>query len=408
MPVTDDLELRPVGEHELLAWARAVTHHFHEDRSDEELERFRSVIELDRTLAVFDRERIVGNLGVHSFTCTVPHADPLACAGVTAVGVAATHRRRGLLTRMMTRCLSDAAGRGEPMAALYASESPIYGRYGFGAAAVSWSYRLDRPWFELARPAADLDLIETVEPDAAITQWPAILEAVRAARPGMMSRSPAMWRSWLGDDAERDRNGATRRRLVHVPERGYAAFRLKDEWSNGVPDGTLRLEELVAADAEAEAALWQFLFGVDLMMHLHAPLRPADDALPHAIVDRGRLRIAEPEPLYLRLLDVPAALTARGYAVADSLVLDVHDPLRPDNSGRWRLVAGPDGAACDPTGDLADLELDVADLASVYLGGVPATALVAARRVGQPTPGAAARADRLLTTDAAPWNPFIF
>lgn len=407
MPGSDQLEMRSVTSDEFLVWARAVMVHFHEDDSDEELERHREVTELDRTLAVFDGDRIVANLGVDSFSCTVPFADPLPCAGVTAVGVASTHRRRGLLNRMMTRCLEDAVDRGEPLASLYASEAAIYGRFGFGVAAVQYSYRLAQSWFTLAAPA-DVGLVEAVDADAAAAAWPAIFDAVRCGRPGMMSSSPERWRLWLGNDPDSWRDGASARRLVQVPGRGYAAYRLKPDWGDAGPDGTIKVEALLAVDAEAEAALWQFLFGIDLMARLEAKLRPADDALPLMLVHRDRLRVREGEPLYLRVLDVPAALTGRGYAGADTLVLEVRDRQFIANDGRWRLAAGRDGAKCDRTDEPADLELDIADLASAYVGGVRTTQLVAARRVREPTAGAAARADRLFAADAAPWTPFIF
>lgn len=392
---------------EELEFTRAVVHNFHEDDDDDVLQAFVPIVEHDRTLVVRDAGQIVANYAVWTTRMTVPGAAPIPCAAVTAVGVGQTHRRRGLLRRMMARGLDDAVERGEPVAALYASESTIYGRFGFGPSAPCVGYRIDRA-FARFRDPVDGHVVRATTVDAAMAEWPAILDAaVRDRRGGYVARDDARWRLWLHNDPVSWRDGASGRRLVEVPGRGYAAYRVKDRFVDELPDGEVRLQELVAVDAEAEQALWQHVLDIDLTATVHAPHRPPDDALPWQLTDPLRTRRTDGPAMYTRLLDVPAALTARSYDTTDTLVLRVDDRDR-DQSGTYRLEVARDGASCARTDAAPDLELSVETLAAVWLGGVRAGALRAARRIHEETPGAVARMDRVFAVDRVPWTPFEF
>ncbi|MFA9444808.1 GNAT family N-acetyltransferase [Egicoccus sp. AB-alg6-2] len=404
------LELQQIALDDALPFARSVSRNFYEDESDEELDHWVRLIqepELDfRGWVVRDGEQLVANYGIYSMDVSTPGGGRMPMAGVTAVGVAQTHRRRGLLNRMMVAGLDDAAERGEPVAMLYASESIIYGRYGFGVVAPTVGYHIDRS--VTFRDPVDTSIVVPAAPEQALAEWPSILESVRDRRPGCATRSPEWWRRTLVKDPESWRDGASARRLVHVPGRGYASFRVKDgAWKDNLPDGTVRLGELVAADAEAEAALWQFVCDIDLTSAVAASLRPPDCPLPELVTDRLRLRTKAWYPLYARLLDVQKAFEGRTYAATAAIVLDVGDPTR-DQSGTWLLDASPDGVSMTRTDRDADLSLPIDALASVWLGGVRAVQLAGARRLVERRAGAAAELDRLVATDLAPWNPFEF
>jgi len=392
-----------------LPFARAVSRNFYEDESDDDLQVWLEILRDPaggfRGWAVRDRDEIVANYGIYTMDVSVPGGARVPMAGVTAVGVSQTHRRRGLLGRMMRAGLDDAAERDEPVAMLYASESAIYGRYGFGVVAPTFNYRVDRGI--AFRDPVDTRVVEAATPEQAVAEWPKILEQVRDRRPGSATRSPGWWRARLLRDPDSWRDGASARRLVHVPGRGYAYFRIKDEWKDNLPAGEVRIAELVAADPEAEAALWQYLCDLDLTAQVTAGLRPADDALPELVHDRLRLRPTAASPLYVRLLDVQAAFEARAYMATGQVTLALTDGLR-DQSGTWTLDVSPEGSTMQRTDRDPDLELPIDALGSVWLGGVRAVQFAAARRLHEHRAGAAAHLDRLVAADLAPWNPFEF
>lgn len=401
--------LRPITEAEFPAFCRAVAAQLGEPMRAEWLPALRSVAELDRSVAGFDGERMVATALAESYRMPVP-GGAVGCAGITAVGVRTTHRRQGLLTAMLRRLLDDARSRGEAVAALYASEAAIYGRYGFGPAAPSLdlTWRTDVGGF--LDPVDEVRGIELVEADEALARLPAVYERAQAGQPGLLSRSAPRWRLALTDE-QPGVTGFMPRYHAVLEDRGYAVYRIEQGSSAGVPEGTVRLAELLATDARAYAALWQLVASVDLTTRVQAPLRPVDEPLPHLLTDPGRLAQAAGEPLHVRLVDIAAALTARTYTTAGHLVLEVSDPFMPANSGRWALdVATAPGAevSCTATGKTPDISLDAAALAALYLGGQRWHAFARARRLTAHTPGAVARAQALFAADPLPWNARVF
>lgn len=403
----EDLDLRPVTDDELQRWLDAVELAFGEEPSEAQRRRVPRLIALERTLGAFDGERIVGTGGAFTFTMSLPFAEPAPCAGVTVIGVAHDWRRRGLLARMMRRLLEDARDRDEPFAALYASESPIYGRYGFGMSGRLAHYTIEHPWTALLDPA-NVGAVRLVDATDAIARFPTVLDRVRGQRGGHMSRTPVWWDAWLGTDDRHERAGFSPRFHALLDDRGYVVYRIKQDWGDHGAEGRLKVEEMMAADPEAHAALWAFVFGADLVKTFEAPGRPPDDPLPLALAYRGRLRERVTEGVWLRLVDVGAALGARGYLADDRLRFEVHDPFTGWNTGRWELEVVDGDPYCGRGEGDPDLRLDVRDLASLALGGVSASELAWARRVEEVTPGAAQRADRLFAVPLAPWNAFVF
>ena len=402
-------DLRPVRvpEDRLTDYGRAVNRHFYDSEADDDVrpwvEAFRSGY---RAWWICDRERVVANLGVIETDVSLPGGARLPLAGITAVGVAQTMRRRGLLRALMQAALDEARTRGEPLAALFASESAIYGRFGFGPAVPHVAYRTDRSRLRFRDPV-DVRLVEETTAEAAATTWPAIHERLRGQRGGSVGVTDGLWRMTVLEDPPGWRDGATARRLVEVPGRGYARYRVKEGGDWVASDGTVVLGELVATDPEAEAALWQHVCDIDLTTRTTTWLRPPDDALPHLVTDPFALRAFEGPPMYVRVLDVPRLLTTRAYATRGSATVEVIDPAGYAG-GRWHLDVGTDGASCDPATRSPDLVLPVDALATVAFGGVRATTLLAARRLEERRPGAAAALDRLLAVDLAPWTTTEF
>lgn len=396
-----------VAAGEELAFGRAVMRHFHEDATEEQLARLAPLLAADdyRAWVVREGGEIVGNLGAYAMSVSVPGGGTLPAAGVTAVGVAQTHRRRGLLRTLMTAGLDEAAEREEPVALLFASESAIYPRFGFGVTAPAVGHRIDRG-VAFRDPVAP-GMVEPAGVAEVRAAWPGILEGLRAQRGGCVSRSPRLWELGFVDDPPDERDGASGRRLAHVPARGYVAYRVAPGHAAPVPSGEVRVQELVATDPEAEAALWQHVCDVDLTETVLAWHRPPDDPLLQLLVDPMRARTRLDPPLYARLLDVVRAFEARAYAVDERLTLRIEDVTR-DQSGTYRLRLADGVGEVRRVGDGADLSMPIESAAAVWLGGVRATQLRDARRLVEHVDGAAARLDRAMWVDRQPWAPFDF
>ncbi|MFJ9340747.1 GNAT family N-acetyltransferase [Streptomyces sp. NPDC101733] len=375
----------------------------------EERELYRSLTEPERSLGVWDGGACVGTAGAFSFRLSVPGGALVPAAGVTMVGVAPTHRRRGVLTSMMRRQLDDVRAGGEPIAVLTASEPQIYGRFGYGTATYSLAVDVDTARVRLnVPPGTDAVRLRLVDPREALADCERVYAALVAIRPGMPARQPGWERQALLDPEAR-RAGASPLKCVVAETAdgevvGYARYRVSPAWEQSGSDGTVRVEDVDAPDPAVYAALWRYLCEIDLTWHVRASGRPADDPLLHLVSDVRRIGARQRDALHLRLVDLPAALRARTYGSAVDVTLKVEDAFCPWNAGRWRLTVGADGAArCVRTEDPAELELSVRELASAYLGGIGLTSLAAAGRVRELRPGALREASRAFAGDVAPW-----
>jgi predicted acetyltransferase len=361
---------------------------------DPDVERIEgSVVEPERTLLAEDGGAVVAHAAAYTRDLTVPGA-VLPAAHVTLVGVAPTHRRRRLLSRMMERQLREVADAGrEPVAVLWASEGAIYPRFGYGQAAQKLEFAIENR--EVRLTAAPVGALRAVDPAASWKTFAEVYERQRPDRPGWSSRDERWWRFVLADPQSR-RAGATGWRAVVLdgPDgpSGYALWRTRGGWAPTGPQGEVLVREVVAADAGGYATLWRLLLDVDLTRTVRHDFAAVDDPLLHLVDHPRRLGARLTESLWVRLVDLPAALATRRYAAPVDVVLDVTDPLLPGNTGRWRLTGGPDGAACTRTADEPDLACTVLELGAAYLGGVSLDALARAGRVVQRTPGALARA----------------
>lgn len=380
--------------------------------ADAERELWNSLTEYDRSLGMWDGDACVGTAGAFSFRLTVPGGASVPAAGVTMVSVAATHRRRGVLTSMMRRQLDDVRSWGEPLAVLTASEPAIYGRFGYGAATFQVDAEIDTRRAGLTLPAGTDDIrLRYAEPADVLDACEALYARLVPGRPGMLARRPD-WERVAMLDTERERAGASPLQCV-VAERagetvGYARFRVKPGWSSAGPEGTVIVSDLAALDPAADAALWRFLFDIDLTSSLVARGRPVDEGWRHMVSDIRRCRPELRDALYVRLVDVGAALQARTYRAPVDVVFEVEDAFCPWNTGRWRLSGDAKGASCERTEDPADLALSVRELGAAYLGGVSLTSLAAAGRVDELRRGALPEASLAFGSDPAPWLPHGF
>jgi predicted acetyltransferase len=412
--------IRAIVADEFAALAEVPAHAFGSARPSEAIERDRLVIEYDRTIAAFDGEQMIGSASAYTFRLTVPGATA-AAAGITYVAVQPTHRRRGVLSGLMDWLLADAAARDEPLAILFASEAGIYGRFGFGMASQDQRFQFGRGEGTLMAgpeaPGREAPRLRTAPPEQARPELASVFDAVCAHQAGMLARDARWWDYMLADPASLRPSGTSPLRCViaeddHGP-RGYALFRTEHSWgADHLPAGSLRIRELITADPAATAALWSDLLSRDLVSEIVAPMRPIDDPLLEMLADPRRARPAPSDGLWVRLVDLPGALLARRYAAAADLVLEVADPARPGNSGRWRLrTPGPAASGqprCEPADDPADLRLPVQALGAAYLGRPCLGQLAAAGHIAELTPGSLATLSTAMRWEPAPFSPMMF
>jgi predicted acetyltransferase len=300
---------------------------------------------------------------------------------------------------MMRRQLEDVHARGEPVAALWASEGTIYGRFGYGVATVEASLVARRPAARLAAvPEAGDPPIAGPAGEHVEAMRP-VHDRVRSQRPGMLDRPGPWWPERLYDPASR-RDGAQPLRAV-LADDGYALYAVKPRWGEEGPEGEVVIRELVAETSESRARLWNFLLDQDLTATARWGAAPPDDPLALMLVNPRAVQRTVGDGLWVRLVDVAAALAARTYTADIDVVLEVHDAFCPWNDGLYQVTN--DG--CVRTDAEPDVALDVGALASAYLGGTTLTQLAAAGRVRELRPGALLAASRAFRGDVAPWCP---
>jgi predicted acetyltransferase len=406
-----DIEIRSIGLDRFEEAMRMLAASFGEDMSRQELEDERPIFEASRNLAAFDGDTIVGHASAYPTELTVP-GGALPAAGITSVGVLPTHRRRGIATTLMRTQLDELHEAGTPLAHLWASETLIYQRFGYGIGSLTMALEIRREDTAYLLPVRPRGRTRLVDRDEGLKVIPTMYDAVLPSRPGMPERDENWTRARFRDE-ERSREGASSLFFVVYETdggvEGHVVYRVKEAWDLRTgPGHTLRIEELMTTTVDAYGALWRYCFDVDLVRSVEGWKRPVDEPLLYMLANPRGLGVRVRDGTWLRLVEAPAALEGRTYGMADRLVLDLHDGFCPWNEGRWELEAGPQGAACRSTSSEPDLVLGAGELASMYLGAVSASALARAGRIEERTAGALRTADAMFASGLAPWCPYIF
>ncbi len=385
----------------------AIGQYLATEPTDERLARHAQVLPIERMHAARDGRQTVGGAGAFPFQMTVPGA-VVAAAGTTVVGVYPTHRRRGVLSALMKAQLEDFHARGEVLAALFASEESIYGRFGYGVAARAGEIALPRDWSHYALPFEPRGRVRIVDSTEAARVLPRVYAAVQPKVPGMFRRTGDWWEArLLADPPERRGAGGPKRFAVLEHggrDLGYAIYRHHMRWEAGVAAGRLEIIEAIALDGRPSAELWRYLLDIDWVGDFTSTLMPLDHPLFFLLAQPRRMKFRLADGLWARLVDVGAALSARSYAADGSLVIEVDDPVCPWNAGRWCLA---DGVA-KRTRRTPDLACDVSALGSAYLGGFSWSELCRGGRVNELRPSAASRADGIFRPERQPWCPEMF
>ncbi|WP_405458708.1 GNAT family N-acetyltransferase [Streptomyces sp. NBC_00101] len=418
------LDIRTLTATDYPAWLRAVRRGFLQTvpETPQEVAEKMAHVDLARAQGAFEGGRCVATFRSFAQELTVPGGARVAANAISAVSVLGTHRRQGLLRRMMARDLAAAKERGEVAATLIAAEYPIYGRFGFGPATTLTEWEVDvlRSGLDRRAPVpavglggADGGRIEFVEAEDVTKLGPEIHARLAAHRHGVVDR-PARWWDLLtgvgvtAADKWTEPFYALCRSASGEPE-GLVTYRADDTWDDRKqPRNTATVADLIAATPAAERALWHFVCSIDWITTVRTGYRAPDDLLPSLLPDPRAARVvSQADWLWVRVLDTARLLAARTYAQEASLVLDVRDPAGLAG-GVFRLDASPQGAVCAPDTRSADLTLGVEELAALCLGDASVERLVALGRIEENRPGAAATADHTFRTARRPWCPDVF
>ncbi|MET9852363.1 GNAT family N-acetyltransferase [Streptomyces sp. NPDC006450] len=411
-------DVRPIAVSELPDWLRAVQNGFLNAApgSAADVAQLTENFDFSRTQGGFDGDtgRCVATFRSFPQELTVPGGAFVPSSAVSNVTVLPTHRRQGLLTRMMAAELTAARARGDVLSTLIAAEYPIYGRYGYGpATSVSeWEIDVPRTGLDPRQPVpGDGGRIDLVDEAEVRKVGPALHERLRAATPGAVNRDARWWRLATGVEELSHRPYKAAFHAVYRTAEGEVAglvrYSADDKWTDAkVPQNTVQVRQLLAATPEAERALWHFLCSIDWVVKVRTGYRAPDDLVTGLLPDARSARlVTSADWLWVRLLDVVRALGARTYAVPGVLVLEVLDKTGPAG-GRYRLDAG--AGDCVRTEEPADLRLDVGTLGALYLGDESAVRLAALGAITEERPGALALADAVFRTARRPWCPDIF
>ncbi len=399
-----DALLRPIVADELELFVQADGYGFGERAQHGEW----ASAEIDRTIAAFVGDEIVATGRNYTLELTVPGGARIPAGGVSWITTRPTHRRRGLLTKIMMCLIAESSERGEVVSILTASEGGLYQRFGYGVAARIATFSASRAGVKFVETVPDA-VLRMVEPEVAVELVPPLFDRVRRLQAGAVSR-PDFW--WPGEWAPEDWIDPRRRFDVVVEfdgvVEGYAMYAVDGEWKDGFTEKVVAVRDLIAATPAAEAALWQYLFNVDLTVGVRAWNRPLDDALPWLITDPRQIRTAQVrDSLWVRPLDTAAFLAARTYGAEGTLTIAVTDHFLDDRmtAGMFTLTGGGDGAECvrAPGSAVPDLVLDAAELGAISLGAYRASQLARAGRVVAADPVVLDRADAMFRTAREPY-----
>ena len=412
-----DWDLRVPTPDQLRDFMKPTGIAFGDDLAGPEGDDWEKLLEPDRWLGVFESPQSdlpVAGAAALTRTLGVPGGSVPAGA-VTAVGVRPDYRRRGILTTLMRRQLDDLRARGEPVAVLWASEAAIYQRFGYGFAAPDGRFEVETSRTAFLRPLQPEGRVRLVTEQEAVELVPGVYDAMRAATPGSIDRTEEWWRQILADPEYSRRGMGPKHIAVYEADgraEGYAIYRLKDDWDHQGPKGLLETREVVTITPRALRETWRFLFDVDLVRTVRAGHVAVPTPLQLVLAEPRALGSTVGDGLWLRLVDLPAALEARRYGTADELVLEVADSFCEWNAGRWHLRTSGDPGAAEArvgrTKAAPDLVLDTNDLASAYLGGMSPAILAAAGRLEERTQGAVRRLGAMLHSEQTPWCVSMF
>lgn len=357
-----------------------------------------------RFTGVYDPELdglLVGIGGIQTRALTFPGRGPSPVAAVTWVGVRPDQQRRGVLRQVMTHQLHGLhASGGEPVAILTASEAAIYGRFGYGLAALRTTLEIPAP--TALRPDLPISRVTECDLAHALPLMKQIYERVRTASTGYLDREDVVWTAQLSEHPFVLKGRGARRFAVHAD--GFITYRIAEAWTDRGPDSTLTVGEICAVTPAARAALWQHVLRYPLVRKVVHPMAWVDEPLPDMLTNPRALSSSTGDHLWVRLVDLDRAIGLRTYSRAADVVVEVVDSFCPWNDGVWQLHLDAAGGTAERTDRPAQIVAGVADLGAAFLGGTRLARLALAGRVTGDT-SAIALLDAALATALSPTTP---
>ena len=391
MPLT----FRAAEENDWAAICRVDSRAFGVSYSDDDMTRARTLHDISRFQLAIEGKQVVAIVGAYTLQVTVPGGAQLPMGGLTWVSTNTTHRRQGLLSRLMERYFADVDGRGEPVAMLGASEGGIYERFGFGICTQLRSTSIDRRFVQIReefRPRSGA--VRFVDGDEALRHMMAIWPRFCRLRAAEVGRSEAWHRYLMQMRAESMGGFGPSLYLAHRD--GYVAYRVEQQWNEGRPAHNVRIGELVAVTPDAHAALWHTLLGIDLVGPILSRQSPIDDPLPFLLTDQRAFQTTGLSDGHCaNVRDIGACFSSRTYSTDDGFVVDV-------DGSRWAIDGGPDGATCQRMRTRPDLTTDHPSIGALLFGGVRPSMLAAGRRLEGRNAAVLRRADAFFSTAPAP------
>jgi predicted acetyltransferase len=385
---------------------------FHYSPNSAQFRLDKEILPINGTMCAFEDGELVGTTAAIPFDESSIQGGTIRNAGVTAVGVSTTHRRQGLLTNMMQRLLRQEREKGFPVASLWASESSIYGRFGYGVAIHHENFRIDTRRAKFTFAPNIPGRIRFVDADEARKLFPQAWEAAREVRAGIPSRDDVHWDRWaigLNDGGSEWGKPWT---IVYEEDGkilGYAKYQLQDLHVFGEQKhGAINADDIVTSSPASHAAIWTHLLNVDLYDTLTTWRSPIDDGLPWMLEDQRQLERMPYDAIWYRMLDIQAALESRTYLNDGSVVFEVVDEFLPECGGRFKLEVQAGRGTCLGVTEEPDFTLPTASLGAIFIGGSRLTDLERAGRVDEHTDGSLAATDRMFSTIRAPWCPMMF
>ncbi len=403
------IELRPIRSDEFDQLGHLTSYVYGGNHGDGPENTITATTRPEWTLCAFDGARLVSSFSTIPFTMRA-NGTAVPMGGVSAVGTLPEYRRRGLVRRISTQAFADMRERGQAVASLWASQAAIYQRYGYAMASVLRSYRMDTADIGFFDGDEGSSQVERLDVGAGYDLVKRVYIAFIADRMCYLHRARPLWlnNALDEDDAQGPIHIALSRDASGEPD-GYAIYTLRA----GRRDHASRNQEIVIRDLawlspDAYRSLWSFIRRHDLVGSVRWDNAPSDDPAVELFMEPRLLHARDHEGLWLRMVDVPAALAGRGWNADGELSLSVaEDALAPWNTGIWRLSVADGSAEVTPGAASADLQLSVKALALLYTGRRSAREL-AAWGMLEGAPPALRRADALFATPHAPHCPDHF